>query len=185
MEDSQIIELFFQRSPDALSYAVGKYGRLCARVAGNILSSAEDAEECVNDAYLALWDSIPPGRPKSLGGYMATLVRNTCLSRWRKEHAEKRGGGQVEVALDELAECLPDASSVAREYEAKALRQEIDQFLRTLSQDDRLIFLYRYWLMQSAPEIAQRFGWSTSRIGSSLHRSRKKLKAHLSKEEWI
>lgn len=185
MEDTKIVDLFWQRSPDALVWAGRKYGRLCHKVAGNILPCSEDAEECINDAFLALWNSIPPTRPKSLGGYIATLVRNTCLTRYRKDHTEKRGGSETALALDELAFCIPDGSDVAREYEAKALRREIDRFLATLSKDDRMIFLYRYWLMLPMQEIADRFGFSQSKIGSSLHRSRKKLKAHLAKEEWI
>lgn len=185
MEDTEIISLFWQRSPDALVWAGRKYGKLCTRVARNILSSAEDVEECVNDAFLALWDSIPPNRPKSLGGYIATLVRNTCLSRYRRDHTQKRGGSETDLALDELSFCIPDGSDVAREYEAKALTAEINRFLATLSKDDRMIFLYRYWLMLPMQEIGDRFGFSQSKIGSSLFRSRKKLKAHLAKEEWI
>lgn len=185
MEDTEIIELFWQRRPEALEVASRKYGKLCCRVARNILPCPEDAEECVNDAYLTLWNSIPPERPKVLSTYIATLVRNTALSRYRLLHAKKRGGGQTEAALDELTECLAGESDVARDFEAKALRQEIDRFLFTLSKDDRIIFLYRYWLMLSAPEIARKFGYSQSKIGSSLHRTRKKLKAHLAKEEWI
>ncbi|MDO5401613.1 MAG: sigma-70 family RNA polymerase sigma factor [Eubacteriales bacterium] len=185
MEDTEIIELFWQRRPEALEQAGRKYGKLCTRVAKNILSSPEDAEECVNDAYLTLWNTIPPERPKALGAYITTLVRNASLSRYRAMRSKKRGGGQTEAALDELSECLAGSSDVARDFEAKALRQEIDRFLFTLSKDDRIIFLYRYWMLLSAPEIAEKFGWSTSKIGSSLYRTRSKLKAHLTKEEWI
>lgn len=185
MEDTEIVELFWHRKPEALEAAGRKYGKLCCRVAKNIVGSREDAEECVNDAYLALWNSIPPERPKALGAYITTLTRNVSLSRYRSLHSKKRGSGQTEAALDELSECLAGESDVAREFESKALTEEINRFLFTLSKDDRIIFLYRYWLMLSAPEIAEKFGYSQSKIGSSLHRTRKKLKAHLAKEEWI
>lgn len=185
MEDTEIIDLFCQRSHDALTFASRKYGRLCKQVARNILSSPEDCEECINDAYLSLWNSIPPKHPKSLGGYMATLVRNACLTRYRREHREKRGGGQVDAALEELSECLAGRSDVEKDFEAKALTREINRFLSTLSQDDRMIFLSRYWLMLSAPEIEKQLGFSSTKIRSSLFRTRSKLKAHLTKEEWL
>lgn len=185
MEDTEIVELFRQRNTDALHQAGRKYGKLCKQVARNILPCAEDAEECLNDAYLALWNSIPPKRPQSLGGYMATLVRNACLTRYRREHTKKRGGGQVDLALEELSEVLAGQSDVEKDFEAKALTREINRFLSTLSKDDRIIFLSRYWLMLSAPEIEAQLGFSHSKITSSLFRSRNKLKAHLIKEEWL
>lgn len=185
MEDTELVELLWQKNSEALSWVEHTYGRLCRHIARTILHNPCDEEECINDAYLALWNSIPPNRPQHLGGYLGTLVRNACLDRYRRDHCQKRGNGQVEMAIEELSQCLPDKTKVEENLEVQALTHEINQFLSTLSQDDRIIFLSRYWLMFSVREMIKDLGFSQAKIRSSLYRTRKKLKAHLSKEEWI
>lgn len=185
MEDAQIIELFFQRDQEAVAQTRKKYGKLCFRVANNILGNPQDAEECENDTYLNLWRHIPPTRPRQFSTFVVTLTRNISLSRLRKGQAKKRSGGEGVLALEELEECISGSANVEKAYEAKALKEEIDQFLEGLSRDDRLIFLYRYWMLEPEASIAERFGFSQPKIWSSLSRSRKKLREHLAKEEWI
>lgn len=185
MDDREIIELYFQRDQEAVTQTRKKYGKLCFHVANNILGDPQDAEECENDTYLKLWSHIPPTRPRRFSAFVVTLTRNISLSRLRKSQAGKRAGGEAALALEELEECVSGGDNVEKTYEAKALKAEIDRFLETLSQDDRLIFLYRYWMLEPAASIAERFGFSLPKIWSSLSRSREKLREHLAKEEWI
>lgn len=185
MDDREIIDLFFQRDQEAVTQTRKKYGKLCFHVANNILGNPQDAEECENDTYLKLWASIPPTRPRRFSTFVLTLTRNISLSRLRKAKAAKRFGGEADLALEELEECVSGSADVEKTYEAKALKGEIDRFLEDLSGDDRLIFLYRYWMLEPVASIAERFNFSQPKIWSSLSRSREKLREHLAKEEWI
>lgn len=185
MDDREIIELFFRRDQEAVTQTRKKYGKLCFHVASNILGNPQDAEECENDTYLKLWSHIPPTRPKRFSAFVVTLTRNISLSRLRKDRAGKRSDGEAPLALEELEECISGSANVEKDYEAKALKAEIDRFLESLSGDDRLIFLYRYWMLEPVSAIAERCGFSQPKIWSSLSRSREKLREHLAKEEWI
>ncbi len=185
MEDEKIIELFWNRSQTALLEVQAKYGRYCRKIAGNILGSREDAEECINDAYLALWQSIPPKRPPNLFAYLVSITRNKCFSLLHSRKAQKRGGGEYTLALEELSELLPSAVSVEGACEAKELAGEINAFIAALSYDDRMIFLGRYWLVMPVAEIAKRLQFTKSKVKSSLFRSRQKLEKHLMQEELI
>lgn len=182
MEDNMIVSLFWQRDEAAVEETERKYGGLCRRIAFNILSCREDTEECVSDAYMAVWNSIPPKRPSNFQAFLCRIVQNFSLNRIRSGLTQKRGGGETALALDELAECVAGPHRPERDLEAKELAGAVDHFLSTLPRDDRIMFMYRYWLMLSMDQIAARFGCKSSRVNSSLHRSRQKLKKYLIKE---
>ncbi len=183
MDDSQIIALYFARSERALAETDAKYGRYCRTVAANILPDGRDAEEAVSDAWMAAWGSIPPHAPENLGTYLAKLTRRAALKRWRAASAQKRGGGQAEAALEELAEVLSGGTDPAQAAEDKALTESLDRFLGTLPDTERRVFLRRYWYLDGIGAICARFGFSRSKVKSMLSRTRKKLLDHLKKED--
>lgn len=179
MDDAAIIELYWARSERAIERTQEKYGARCRATAWNILRSHADSEECVNDTWLRAWDAMPPEWPEKLGAFLGRITRNLALDRLKKRESQKRGGGRFELALSELAECLPSGGDPADEL---ALRELLDRFLASLSEDARVIFLRRYWYMLSVEEIARGLGASRSKVKSSLMRSREKLRAMLEKE---
>lgn len=181
MEDKEIIELYFARSEDAIVQTARKYGDFCRSVAGNILRSDGDRDECVQDAYYRAWQTIPPERPVSLRAYLACLTRSISLSRWRREHAEKRGGRQFLLSLDELAECIASGEETAA-VDRLALTDALNHFLAELRPQDRRIFLQRYWYFRSVREIADDCGVGESAVKVSLHRSRLALRKLLEQE---
>lgn len=185
MEDRDIIDLYWAREESAVAETDKKYGKPCRNLAFRILSSGEDAEECVDDAYMAAWNSIPPKRPENLPAYLISITRNNCLMRLRGQGALKRGGREYTAALDELGELFPSGESVEGSYEAKELAGEIDRFIATLSRDDRLIFVSSYWLAAPVATIAAKLGCSRGRVKSSLFRSRKKLYEKLKTEGFV
>lgn len=185
MEDAEIIRLFQRRSERALQEIKDKYGALCMTVAYNMLGSREDAEECFDDALICLWNAIPPAEPKSLGAYLVTAVRNAARDRLTYNHAKRRGGGQLALAIDELAGCLQSAEHPDRITESIALRDAFRRFLSALKPSARAVFLQRYWLCLSVNEIAAQTGYSVARVNMSLMRTRKKLKDFLEKEELL
>lgn len=182
MEDERIVELYWQRDQRAIEATERKYGAQCRRLSYSIVANREDAEECVADAYLSLWNSIPPKRPAHLAAYTSSIVRNISVSRVRAKCSLRHGGGEFDAALDELSECLADSSSVERDYEAQELAAAINSFLHTLSPDDRNIFMCRYWLVAPTAEVARRMGCSHAKVKTSLYRSRQKLNRYLVKE---
>lgn len=185
MEDSEIVKLFLARDETAIAALRDSYGARALRVGLDITGSEQDAEECVADACLALWNAIPPARPQYLGAYFAAAVRNHALMRVRAGSAQRRGGTGYDAALDELSELLPGPDTPERQLEARELAAGINSFLSTLGRDERIIFLRRYWLASPLAEIARDLGCSTARVKSSLHRSREKLKRHLKEEGLI
>ena len=185
MEDEKIIALYWQRDQSAIDETDKKYGVQLRGLSYGILSDREDAEECVSDTYMAVWNSLPPQRPQRLRAYAAAIVRNLSLRRVRDRYSKKRGGGEVALALEELEDCLCSQVSVEREYEQKELAWKIEEFLRTLSADDRRIFMCRYWGFAPVAEIAQKLGCPQSKVKSSLHRTRGKLQKYLTKEGLI
>ncbi len=182
MEDSQIVELYWQRSADAISETADKYGAYCFAVADNILHSAEDSEECVNDAWLHAWNAIPPQRPKALRAFLARLTRNLAFDRFRARTAEKRGGGELDLVLDELGECLGGGEDAQTVCEAEELRRSIGRFVRSLPERDGNVMVRRYFFAEPVAQIAKRYGLSENHVTVILSRTRKKLKAHLVKE---
>lgn len=182
MDDDNIIALFLERSERAIDETAKKYGNYCRKIALNILASAEDAEECVNDALLRAWNSIPPHKPERLSTYLGKITRNLSLNRYEKSTAEKRGGGQVPAALEELEGCLSLAASVESETDNNLLAAAISAWLSGLTEDSRVIFVRRYWYLDSISDVAELFGISESKTKSILFRLRKDLKKYFEKE---
>ena len=182
MDDKQIISLYCARTENAITETEKKYGSLCRRTAFDILRSDEDAEECVNDTFLKVWESIPPQNPDNLPAFLRKITRNTALHIWEKHSAAKRGAGQIPLALEELQECLPAADDVAQSVNAALLTELLNRFLSNLSTDSRKIFMQRYWYMRSVREIADDLLIGESKVKVSLHRTRKSLKQFLEKE---
>ncbi len=179
MDDREIVELYFERSEDAISETDKKYGRYCKSIAENILHSAESAEECVSDAYMSAWSSIPPTRPWRLRAYLARLTRNNALNRYARERAQKRNAG-VEAVLDEIEELIaaPDGDPV----DLIAIRDGLNEFLASLPRRTRIIFVKRYWYLASIREIADEIGVSETSVKVSLYRTRGDLKQFLEKK---
>lgn len=182
MEDSEIIGLYWRRSEQAVSATVEKYGGYCAAIAGRILADPEDAKECVNDTWLAVWNSIPPQKPGRLGAYLGKITRNLSLNRAKAAAAEKRGGGQRELALAELEECIPDPKGVEETVEERELTLALERFLRAQSVPRRNIFLRRYWYLDPIRELAGEYGMSENAVASLLFRMRAQLKRFLEQE---
>lgn len=184
LEDSQIIELFFARVEQAIVELSAKYGTVCNRIAGNILKSDLDAEECVNDAYLAAWNTIPPQRPDPLRTYIFRIVRNIAIAKYHANTSQKRNS-YYDVALEELENCLAAPATVWQEVSARELSRQIDRFLATLDEESQVMFVRRYWYADSIVSIAGRFHMSRNNVSVRLSRIREKLKAHLKKEGFI
>lgn len=182
MEDSRIIDLYWQRSETAIDETAKKYARYCHSISFNILHSAEDAEECVNDTWLNAWNAMPPRRPSCLAAFLGRVTRNLSLDRFKHYSAEKRGGGQTELALDELDEAVPGTSGVEEAINGKELSQLVDSFLRELPREKRMIFVKRYWYFLPIKTIAEQMGTSEKQVNSALFRLRKGLRSYLEKE---
>lgn len=181
MEDSAIIKLYWARDEGAIAQTDLKYGTFCRKLAFNVLSSNEDSEECVNDTWHRAWDTMPPQRPDSLRAYLGRIVRNLSISRLRQRTAQKRGGG-LEVMLSELGDCLPASQSVERETEAKELAGVISAWLRGLNDDDRAVFIRRYWYGDSVGDLAREWGCTANQMAKRMLRLRRALKARLEQE---
>lgn len=182
MEDSQIVSLYWERNEQAIMETAVKYGRYCFSIAYNILSSREDADESVNDTYMSAWERIPPHQPAVLSAFLGKLTRRISLNRWRNRSRRKRGGGEMILALEELGECIPSREDVTQQMEQKELNRQIVQFLNSLNETEREVFVSRYWYLADIRQIANVFGFSESKVKSMLHRTRIRLKSHLEKE---
>lgn len=183
MEDGKIIELFFARSETAIAAVESRYGPMCRAIARNLLGNVQDAEECVNDTWHALWNAIPPQRPENLGAFAVKITRNLAMKRLTAMNAEKRQA--ITVSYDELRECIPADASPEELLEGRELAQLLGRFLDKLDRNSRDLFLRRYWFFDSTKEIAHGFGISETRVTTKLHRIRKKLKDYLAKEAGI
>ena len=181
MEDRQIVELYWARDPRAIEETERTYGAQCRTLSRRILRSAEDAEECVNDSYLRLWNKIPPELPDSLGGYLIRTLRNLCLDRLRKQSAVKRGGEAVTVSLDELRQ-VTGRGDTESGLLARELGKAVDRFLRTQPDQARAVFLRRYYFLDSRSDIAARYEISAAQVSVLLSRTRKRLKRYLKEE---
>lgn len=185
MEDSQIVELYWQKNADAISETANKYGSYCFTIADNILHSAEDSEECVNDTWLHAWNAMPPQRPNVLRMFLAKITRNLSFNRFNAKNVEKRGGGEIPLVLDELSECLASKADVEIAYETTELEQCIRRFVRALPKRDRNVFVRRYFFTEPTSAIAERYGLTVNNITVILSRTRKKLKLELMKEGYL
>ncbi|MCR5809299.1 MAG: sigma-70 family RNA polymerase sigma factor [Clostridiales bacterium] len=182
MRDPDIIKLFFSRSEDAITFSRMKYGAYVASVAGRILRDPRDAEEAVQDAFLAAWNSIPPNEPEKLGAYLCRLGRNAALDLFRRNRSKKRGGGETDLALDEMEELIAGGSAPEEAAERKAITETINSFLRELPGKKRRIFVQRYWYLMSEEEIAKEHLMSKAAVAMQLMRMRASLKEMLVKE---
>jgi RNA polymerase sigma factor, sigma-70 family len=185
MDDSQIVELYWQRSDRAIPETAAKYGAYCRRIACNILQSPEDAEECVNDVWLRAWNAMPEQRPARLDAFLGRLTRWLSLDRRRREGRGRRGGGEYTLALEELDGCLAVPESVESRVETAELSAAIDRFLAGLAPDERTVFLARYYFGCPIRLIAEKHGFGESKVKTMLHRTRKKLQNALREEGYL
>lgn len=181
MDDREIIKLFFERSEQAITELSNKYGTVCSKIAFNILNSTQDAEECVNDAYLGVWNTVPPQDPSPLLSYVCRIVRNLSIKKYRANTAAKRNS-IYDVALDEFENCFPSSVSADDEFNASETARIINEFLESLDKENRIIFVRRYWYSDSITDIAKQFGRNEHNISVRLSRIREKLRKHLIKE---
>ena len=184
MDDKTIIELFWQRSEQAISETDKKYGKLCLDVAQRIVFNAQDAEECVNDTYLGAWNTIPPSRPDVLSAFILKITRNVAMKKIRYENAKKRSV-HATVSFTELDECISSQESMEETVEANELAKSLEAFLGNIDYESRNMFIRRYWFFDSIKEIAIRFAVSESKVKSQLFRVRNNLKKHLVKEGYL
>lgn len=182
MNDQQIVQLFWERNDRAIEETRRQYGAYCLSIARNILFDALDAEEAVQDTWMAAWNSIPPNRPALLRTYLGKLTRRIALKQVRGKHALKRGGGETALVLDELAECTALQQGVEKELDEKQLTEAIERFLAGVREQERRVFICRYWYLEPVEHIAQRFGYSQSKVKSLLHRLRLRLRSQLVRE---
>ena len=184
-EDQKIIDLYWNRSENAITETAVKHGRYCTSIAYGILKSREDAQECVSDAYLMAWNAIPPRRPADLGTYLGKITRNLSIDRLRTRSREKRGGGEAPLALEELEEVVAGSDSPENEAVRKELTAALNRFLAGLTQQGRYVFVRRYWYLDSLGDIAEKTGFSGSKVASMLYRLRGRLKKQLIEEELL
>ncbi|MDO4581767.1 MAG: sigma-70 family RNA polymerase sigma factor [Bacillota bacterium] len=182
MEDEKIVELFFARSEKAISELNVKYGKLCYNLSRNIVGSRMDAEECVNDAYLGAWNAIPPAKPNPLSAYICKIVRNISLKLYYRKKAAKRSS-TYEIAMQELEACLSAPNTVENEIATRELARIIESFLDTLTEENRFIFMRRYWFSDSCREIAGSVGLTEKNISVRLTRIRQKMRQYLIERE--
>ena len=182
LEDKQIVDLYWQRSEQAVPETAAKYGSYCRTIAYNILSDAQDAEECVNDTYLKAWNSMPTNRPSRLAPYLGKLSRWISLTRLRERGALRRGGGEVSLVLNELSEAVPSGEDLQKTLELRELSDAVRRFLAGIDETEAQVFLARCWYMASIAEIADKFGFTESKVNSMLHRTRRKLQRFLKEE---
>ena len=181
-DDTKIIELFFARSEQAIKELDNKYGKICRSLSYNIVGNRQDAEECVNDAYLGAWNSIPPARPSPLLTYIVKIVRNISLKIYQRENAAKRNS-RYTIAQEEIEACIADRKTVEDDIEAKELARIIEDFLDTLTPENRVIFMRRYWFSDSYRDIAEFVGLSEKNVSVRLTRIRGKMKQYLTERE--
>lgn len=178
MEDEKIIKLYWERDERAILETKNRYGSYCYSIAFNILSILEDAEECVNDTYYKVWNSIPPEKPNFFRVWLGTITRNLSINRWHYKRAEKRFNG-IEILLSELSDCIPDKNHMEIELESKELANYINNWLENLTKDDRLLFIARYWNGERVKDLGLIFNSTPNKLSGRLFRLRKSLKSYL------
>ena len=181
MDDKRIVDLYWERSESAIEESQRKYGKYCYSIAYHILYNEQDSEECVNDTYLRAWQAIPPHRPEKLSAFLGKITRNLALNRHKQSNAQKRGEGKTEQALEELEYCLFDGGEGDVSDEI-AVKDALNAFLRSLPEENMVMFMRRYWYFHSVEEIASDLGLGISKVKVTLMRLRDKLKDFLEKE---
>ena len=179
MDDNLIIELYNNRDANAITASEEKYGKYCFSIANNILGNNEDSEECTNDTWFTAWGLIPPEVPRVLRAFFGKITRNIALNMYHKNNTKKRGGGQIVLVFDELEECISDSTAVEEKIIAEELVGYINDFLEKLPSKDRIIFVKRYYSMESVESIARMMNLKDNYIRSVLSRTRVRLKKHL------
>lgn len=179
MLDSQIVQLYWDRDERAIPETAAAYGGYCFTIAHNILDSTQDAEECVNDTWLRAWNAIPPHRPSVLSAFLGRITRNLALQLFRRDHARKRGGGEIDLVFEELSECVSGSESAEQSVNERELMRAINEFLAGQSAKKRKIFVRRYWYADSIAQIARRMHMSENSVSVTLHRMRAALRAYL------
>ncbi len=182
MEDAAIVDLYWERSDQAISETEQKYGKYCNTIAYNICGTREDAEECVNDTWLSAWNQMPDKRPAVLSAFLGCITRNFALNLLKARNRHKRGGGEAALALEELSDCVPGGIDVERSVEERELERAVGRFVAGLPQRERAVFVLRYWRLVPLAEISERLGFSQSKTKSMLFRTRKRLRAYLQEE---
>lgn len=178
IDDEEIIDLFFERDQQGIRELDRKYGKICHNLSYNIVNSRQDAEECVNDAYLGAWNAIPPARPNPLLSYIVKIVRNISLKIYWRKAAAKRNSIYT-VAMQEIEACIADQKTVEDEVGARELARIIESFLDTLTAKERVIFMRRYAYIDTYADIANRVGISEKNVSVRLTCIRQKMKQYL------
>ncbi len=184
MNDQAIVQLFWDRNEDAIRECKKQYEEYCMYIANNVLYNRQDSEECVNDALLAAWKSIPPQKPDNLRTYLGKLIREIAINRWKKNNRQKRNAGSVVRSLDEIAEMV-SGGDIEEEIEASEIAREISRYLYTIDETKRNVFIRRYWYYDSVESICLMYGFGKSKVLVMLKRTRDDLAAHLRKEGFI
>lgn len=182
MEDQKILDLFWARDEQAITETQQKYGSWCEGIAYRVLNNREDAEECASDTFMTAWDNIPPKRPKILSAWLGRISRNLALTRYRSYHAQKRGGGETALVLEELQLCASSAVTPEGALDRAAAAETINRFLAGLKKGQRCVFMRRYWYMDSVAQIAERYDLTEGQVTALLYRLRRQLKAVLAEE---
>ena len=183
MDDGKIVDLYWARDEKAITESQRKYGRMLSSLSYSLLSSYEDAEECVNDTYLDAWNAMPEARPEFLGAFLSKITRRISIDRFRAKHRERRGG--MNEILSELDECIPSEDRVDRQYENMLLRDEINDFLYSQPKEKRVMFVLRYFYSKSVSEIARQISVGESKVKTTLFRMRKELQERLEEKELL
>lgn len=179
MDDEGIIQLYWDRNDQAIRITSEKYGHYCRSIARNILNNDEDAEECVNDTYLNAWNSMPTHWPAQLAAFLGKITRNLSFNKYKHNRAEKRGGGEIAVVLDELADCVSDTDNIEQIMDRRELAKAINSFVRGLSTKKRELFIRRYWYADPVLKIAADHGMLPGSVSKTLERTRKQLREYL------
>ncbi len=182
MEDQHIVELYWQRSEEAIAQTQCKYGSFCLGIAANLLGNGEDAKECVNETLFQAWNLIPPQRPEKLRPWLGRIVRNISISLWRKNHRQKRYNG-LDQTLSELEDSIPSSVDIQREIEGAELGEQISRWLSRLSREERILFVRRYWYGVSLGALAEESGFPAKKLAQKMYRLRQSLKSFLEKED--
>ena len=181
MDDLAIVELYHRREEQAIAESDKKYGTMCRCVALRLLGFPEDAEECVNDTWHTAWNRMPPDRPQVLGAFLGRITRNLSVSRWRRDHAQKRYDG-MEVLLSELEDCVPASGTVEEDLDRRQLARSISAWLDSLADGDRRLFIRRYWYGEAVKDLAAERGEGANTLSQRLLRLRKALRTFLESE---